>query len=1354
MANPYTRFGADNTQYEDSQDPLKSYGSKSTGKTKRRNPYTRFGYDQNDDPIDYSGASDQNKPATTTAPAGKSNASKLGDIIKGIGEGISSSYKRIGKGVGESWSQGATNKAAEEQNKLVEQNVKIMSDYTKKLKDPALDPKRKASIEKAMGELRKQNDEIYKQSDQRQKEIMDATDPVKGVAAVGSIGFDVLTAGTYGASTKGASTGVRLTAKQIAKNTVEAGIKKTLIKEALIQGGQGAVAGGLNAVQEKGTAVTAGDIAKQAAVGGALAGALPVVPKAVKRAGAGIDTATSKAATNIIQKTGKSTHALEQIGEKGILGAANKGVSDATRTVTYKLSDMLGSTKPGNKLIGLKDNFMSHWVTDLHPLYKVLKRSDFEGKTNGAYIAAREAIGNSNRALSYAQDFLETNPNIKAVTTGIEEKGGKNLLKARESFDEYAKVRSELDLIKGNQKEFSAEKVADLESRMAKAKDFSQEYDHLVAAYKDVNDFRLENGLMSKEQYQDFLDNPIDYVRQQRELPQWMLDKPGAKESKGSAASITKSNAVQKRNKFADAELLSPVETMVKTVQNAHVEAYRNKAAKEIYALLDEAGEAKLIRSTEKVREKQDLLKTLSATKPAVKKLEKILRTDRKQVRKLMTEMDRLNKEGLAVRLNRNASDDLPEAFRYVNTTEVKNPKRTSEPTMSSVSAPKNITGTATDRLAIEGGVNPKKMMEALVSEDPARIKMIRQMIESRDDKLVPLLDKIEIIARDLDDIHSTRSSYWNEANGIKTDVNKKNITSLSFLDDGVENVVSVDPVIASAVQNWDKQSQNVMNNFLRTTNNVFKYGTTGANVAFALPNFVADQASSAINSKSVMSTHNPINFIHSLFMTAGKPLPGEDAEILRAYMAGNKRALSINQYTKPAKSATVTTDLLKENASRGAKAFTTLRNPKEWFRELFNSTESLIGATENLTRIQNFRGTYKKAGKKGLDATKLANTAARENSVDFLEMGSYGRVVNSLIPYFNASIQGSRTLARNASERPVSFAAKTAAIVGMPVAMTTAWNTSDPDRKAIYDTIPPYVKEGNFVVVSPGAKWNEGKKKWDGVYLMKKPQGYKEFAEPVRKFIEYKAGKGDSLGDFLKEQGGDIATDFGAKVGPIDFSSENAFLSSVTPQALKPTAEAILNKDFFTGRDIVSPTLGKNAPQDQKYEEYSQLTSWIAGQFNTSPLKVDKWIKATFGEAGTNIQNSADYIINKSGVKAPGDNPNANIGGRSLPESISRRFSGAPGGEDTTAFYKSYTPAVNQRAVVSKKVTELIKQGKRNEAARRAEEYNATIENRFQDFFSQYKGSPTYDPSWDEDISSLHIPITKASFNARAKQK
>lgn len=1279
----------------------------------------------------------------------KSLGEKVGDVAGGFWDAATEAYKRTGEGLGEIAYDitGGNKRDQEAANKANEEDLKMIKSIGERMKN-AKTPEEKDKWREQLSNISKSSDERYKARTQRTDEIIERTDPKKQAAAAAEIALDVVTAGTLKLATTGAKVAAKTAVKTGTKSALSAATRKVMTnvggnsakqfgKRAAGASALGGAYGVTGTVMQEGDDTTAEDIAKNVLLGATIGAAIPVAGKVGGKVLKATDNAASKAAAKAAEKVddGAVQRSLKQIGEDGIVGTIDKALARGAQRTGYAVENALNKTSVGSKVVGMKDDFMGKWVSEFHPLYGALKKSDFEGRTEGAYLAAREAIGNSNRSLSYAQDFIESNANMQKITASLAARN-KNVIKSREVFDEFAKVKSELDLAKNGKKKFSKKKMEELNGRMAKFEDnnFDEEYTGLVDFYKDLNKFRVDNGLISKEAADQFEKEGFDYIRQQRELPDWMLDKPAAK-GRGSSASISGSGAIQKRSKYASAEQLSPMETAIKTAQMAHVEAYRNKAAKTVYGLLDDAGEARLVKSTEMVNEKRALLTGMKEGKKVANKLNRAIRTHKDQARDLKKEIQWLQKNG-----KNELSKNIRATLKDLN---------------------KKSAGTSLP-------MSERQMMDALVSLETPELRKLRRMIEGRNSKLEPLLDRLESLNGELSDVYGRQQGMWQQASSINTTVNKSNQTTMSFLDDGIENVVKIDPNIASAIHNWDKQSQNVMNEVLRFSNNVFKYGTTGANVGFALPNFVADQVSSAVNSKSILRTHNPKNFVHSLFMAMGKPLNERDAKIMQGYLKGNAQQTSINQYTKATKAKraadklvksqgldTSTGNIAKDIISAAKKApssvYTMIRHPgRDGARTMFEAIENAVALTENVTRMQNYRGitnAAQKAGRSAGDTAKLANQAARENSIDFLEMGSYGRVVNSFIPYFNAAIQGNRTLLRNIAEHPVSTSGKITALVGVPLAGSTIWNTSDPDRKAIYDTIPDYVKETNFIVITPGASWDADKKKWKGVIMMKKPPGVKEFAEPVRKFIEYKAdNSGANLGDFLRDEGGSVAADFGQAMQPIDFSSPEKALSSMTPQLLKPTAEAILNRNFFQEGDIVPESMQDLAPEDQKYENYSQLTTHIAAMFNTSPLKVDHWIKQTFGEVGTNAQHYTDRVVLGAPEEAQG--------GRSLPESISRRFSSPSGGADTSAFWDTYNSSSSARKRASSQVTSLVKAGRVNEAKRKAEEYNETIGERFNDFMNQYSDSPNYDPEWDERINDLRIPTTDQAFKARARQK
>src|SRR5690606_6344290 len=107
--------------------------------------------------------------------------------------------------------------------------------------------------------------------------------------------------------------------------------------------------------------------------------------------------------------------------------------------------------------------------------------------------------------------------------------------------------------------------------------------------------------------------------------------------------------------------------------------------------------------------------------------------------------------------------------------------------------------------------------------------------------------------------------------------------------------------------------------------------------------------------------------------------------------------------------------------------------------------------------RIQNFTGTRDALIRQGVSpqqAQILAADAARNTTANFHRSGEWGRVLNVVLPYFNAGIQGSRQLVRSFKDRPAETTFKVTTAIFAPVAVTTAWNLADPQRRQVYNDL------------------------------------------------------------------------------------------------------------------------------------------------------------------------------------------------------------------------------------------------------------------------------------------------------------
>ncbi len=460
-------------------------------------------------------------------------------------------------------------------------------------------------------------------------------------------------------------------------------------------------------------------------------------------------------------------------------------------------------------------------------------------------------------------------------------------------------------------------------------------------------------------------------------------------------------------------------------------------------------------------------------------------------------------------------------------------------------------------------------------------------------------------------------------------------VHTISYLDDGAKKTFETTKEVAAAAKALNVQQLNILGKILALPVRVAKLGITGINIPFVASNIVKDQVTAFINSAEGIRTSvaNPVNFARSLFSAVKHDELYQ--ELVREGAGGTSFDIARDQI--PA-----TIDRIRASRSLASRMRYTVTHPGE----LLRAVENTIARSEELTRLQQYRGTKVKLIKDGMaeaEARIAAAKAAREGTVNFARRGEWGTVLNSAFLYLNAGIQGTRTLVRSAATRPVATAAKIATSVFMPVSIATAWNMNDPARRAAYEDIPEFEKQNNIIIVPPDPTQDE-KGRWN-VIKIPLAQGVNNLATLPRRAIEQAFGY-----DPLRAR--EIAEALISTVSPIA-PTRGAVLSSLTPQAIKPSLEEASNMNFFTGRNIVPPYMTKLPPEEQVFGTTSGSARKIGKGLGVSPIKVESFIKETFGGVGSQVLNLLDRASNQEV-----------IGGESTAEATTRRFTKATGGE------------------------------------------------------------------------------------------
>lgn len=498
---------------------------------------------------------------------------------------------------------------------------------------------------------------------------------------------------------------------------------------------------------------------------------------------------------------------------------------------------------------------------------------------------------------------------------------------------------------------------------------------------------------------------------------------------------------------------------------------------------------------------------------------------------------------------------------------------------------------------------------------------------------------------------------------------NENAVHTISYIDNGVKRTYATTKEIEDAAKSLNVESIGLLGKIVSVPTRILQAGATSLNVPFVVTNMLKDQITSFVNSNRSASTSilNPVNFIHALYESLGHG---------KVYREMVSNAAGGTSFDIARQAPELTIERLRAGRNLQSKIAYTVKHPTE----LLKAVEDIIGRSEELGRIQNYRGMKQqllKEGRTEQDATLLAAQAGRENTANFARKGTWGKVLNVTIPFFNAGIQGARQLVRSFQNNPKGTSVKVATSLFTPIAVATMWNTSDPARKQIYDDIDAFEKENNIILIPDGAtKDNQGR--WN-VIKIPLPPGLSNLTALIRRPLEQSAGLDPVT---VQEM---LANALTASTS-IDVTSPSKLLSSVTPQGLKVPLEAYLNKNLFTGKDIVPRSMQNLPKTEQARPNTSGTMRFLGNATNTSPLILENMVRTGTGGVGTQLMNASDQLLAKTGII-----PKEQIGGETIGGNLERRFKKASGGRIEDRQFQELQPLKEQGEVESLKKKQAI---------------------------------------------------------------
>jgi hypothetical protein len=251
----------------------------------------------------------------------------------------------------------------------------------------------------------------------------------------------------------------------------------------------------------------------------------------------------------------------------------------------------------------------------------------------------------------------------------------------------------------------------------------------------------------------------------------------------------------------------------------------------------------------------------------------------------------------------------------------------------------------------------------------------------------------------------------------------------------------------------------------------------------------------------------------------------------------------------------------------------------------------------------------YNEAIKQGM--TEMQALTRTLESMNFSRRGLSPsmQVLSTLIPFFNAQIQGLDVLYRAYKgqmpfEKQLQVREKMLRRGTILAVAAVAYAALMQDDEA-YKNAKPEERYGNFFLSIPGID------------------------EPMRVPLPFELGyifKALPEAIYNMAVGDEKASNAMAGIGKL-FAQSNPF---GLPQALKPATEVILGKSFYSG-DIESARDKQVLPTERYRDNTSELSKMIGsvtGEVGLSPVKLDYLIRGYFGSLGVALAQVANPIL------------------------------------------------------------------------------------------------------------------------------
>lgn len=442
-----------------------------------------------------------------------------------------------------------------------------------------------------------------------------------------------------------------------------------------------------------------------------------------------------------------------------------------------------------------------------------------------------------------------------------------------------------------------------------------------------------------------------------------------------------------------------------------------------------------------------------------------------------------------------------------------------------------------------------------------------------------------------------------------------------------------------------------MMGKALNRHNQLFKLGTVGIRPAFMIANTIRDFATFMVQTQSDRtSAENALVWLgvqmevigHHAFL--GLESKGKIGQ--KIAKAGEKIGLLgksewVDVYMRTgvamaerfAENVDATKDLAQEVFGKSGKKIHFLGKAGNLAGNAIDLMSLMSQMTESTSRIAEQKLVAKKIGwNPSMPITAGIHSelalAPKEVTTDFTAMGYLGGMLNMLIPFLNANLQGPRAMLRAYNRDPKTFMQRASMLVALTLFQwwrnkDEEWYKEADNRKFLFYC---------FEFTNPTNGQSE---------LIMLPRDYGAGVL----FGGITEGLVDSLYRWDPESAKKAVGTFLSVARP-----------SMAPPAAKTALEQMMNYQFFSGRQIVPPGL-EDVPEYQQYTQFTTRAAKFLGRqlyFKAglsdaaSPARLEHAVNSLFGPVWMDTVRSAENMIFGAADKTSGINmPNVPVTGR-----------------------------------------------------------------------------------------------------------